>query len=119
MYFRGVFAVAVLIGVTMGCSSDSDQIEHASSPDQSEAGVATDRPYLLERVDDAAIVQLYADGFERLELREKILIWHLYQAAIAGREIFYDQRYVHNLEMREVLEEIILHGEAVDPENPG
>ena len=116
MCFRGVFAVAVLIGITMGCSSDFDQIEHASSPDHSETGAATDRPYLLERVDDAAIVQLYADGFERLELREKILIWHLYQAAIAGRDIFYDQRYVHNLEMREVLEEIILHGEAVDPE---
>ena len=117
MHLRGVFVVAVVIvvtGVTMGCSPDTDQL--VSSSDQAESGTSTDRAYLLERVDDAAIVQLYADGFERLELREKILVWHLYQAAIAGRDIFYDQRYVHNLEMREVLEEIILHGEAVDPE---
>ena len=64
----------------------------------------TDRPYLLERVDEAAIAQLYADGFRALPLREKILAWHLYNAALAGRDIFYDQRYAHGLEMREVLE---------------
>ena len=74
------------------------------------------RKYLLERVDDAAVVQLYADGFQNLPLREKTLIWHLYQAALAGRDIFYDQRYSHNLEMREVLEEILTHADDVDPE---
>ena len=44
-----------------------------------------ERRYLLEQVGDAAVVQLYADGFESLSLREKILIWHLYGAALAGR----------------------------------
>ncbi len=74
----------------------------------------TDRPYLLEQVGDAAIVQLYADGFASLTLRDKTLVWHLYQAALAGRDIYYDQRYEHNLEMREVLEEIITHPEGLD-----
>jgi dipeptidyl-peptidase III len=77
-------------------------------------GSAADtRPYLLERVDEAAVVQLYADGFEALPLREKILIYHLYQAAIAGRDIYYDQRYAHNLAMRDVLEEIVTHPEGI------
>ena len=75
-----------------------------------------DRKYLLERVDDAAVVQLYADGFKSLPLDEKRLIWHLYQAALAGRDIYYDQRYAHNLEMRDILEEIITHPTGVDPE---
>ena len=75
-----------------------------------------ERRYLLERIDDAAVVQLYADGFEALPLREKTLIWHLYQAALAGRDIYYDQRYEHNLEMREVLEEILTHAGGVDGE---
>ena len=44
-----------------------------------------DRQYLLERVGEAAVVQLYADGFCALSLREKTLVWHLYRAAIAGR----------------------------------
>ena len=65
------------------------------------------RPYLLERVGEAAIVQLYADGFSELPLREKLLVWHLAQAAIAGRDIYFDQRYAHNLEMRELLEALV------------
>jgi dipeptidyl-peptidase-3 len=79
------------------------------------SGVADERPWLLERVDDAAVVQLYADGFEALPLREKTLVYHLYQAAIAGRDIFIDQRYEHSLAMRDVLEEIITHADDVDP----
>ena len=74
----------------------------------------SDRKYLLERVDDAAIVQLYADGFTALPLEQKQLIYHLYQAAIAGRDIYYDQRYAHNLAMRDVLEEILTHSEGVE-----
>jgi dipeptidyl-peptidase-3 len=73
-----------------------------------------DRLYLLERVGEAAVVQVYADGFRDLPLREKTLVWHLTQAAIAGRDIFYDQRYAHNLEMRDVVEAIIRHAGAVD-----
>ena len=65
------------------------------------------RPYLLERVGEAAIVQLYADGFAALPRREKLLVWHLAQAAIAGRDIYFDQRYAHNLEMRELLEALV------------
>jgi dipeptidyl-peptidase-3 len=78
------------------------------------ASHADTRKYLLERVEDAAVVQLYADGFDELALREKTLIYHLYQAAIAGRDIYYDQRYQHNLEMRDVLEEIVTHGDGVE-----
>ena len=81
------------------------------------AGTAAppDRQYLLERVGEAAVVQLYADGFRALSLREKTLVWHLYQAAIAGRDIFYDQRYRHNLEMRDLLEAIVAHRSELRP----
>ncbi len=74
-----------------------------------------DRKFLLEQVDDAAVVQYYADGFESLPLDQRILIWHLYLAALAGRDIYYDQRYRHSLEMRELLEEILTHPQGVDP----
>jgi dipeptidyl-peptidase-3 len=73
---------------------------------------ATERPtrvYLLEQIDDAAVVQLYADGFEALTREEKILCWHLYQAALAGRDIYYDQRHRDNLAMRRILEAIVAH----------
>ena len=73
-----------------------------------------DRPYLLERVDDAAIVQLYADGFDQLAPREKTLVYHLSRAALAGRDIYYDQRYACSLDMREVVEQILIHPGGVD-----
>ena len=79
------------------------------------AAPVADRKYLLERVDDAAVVQVYADGFEKLPAGEKTLIWHLYEAALAGRDIYYDQRYAHSLEMRNILEEILTHPAGIDP----
>src|SRR3989441_10629592 len=80
------------------------------------SSASIDRTYLIERVGEAAVVQLYADGFRDLPLREKTLVWHLTQAAIAGRDIFYDQRYAHNLVMRDVLEAILAHAAGVDRE---
>ena len=77
--------------------------------------VGETRRYLLEQVDEAAVVQVYADGFTALPLRTKVLAWHLYQAALAGRDIYYDQRYAHSLEMRTVLEAILEHPAGVDP----
>ena len=72
------------------------------------------RQYLLERIDDAAVIQIYADGFATLPLRDKILVWHLYLAALAGRDIFYDQRHALNLEIRDLLEAILRHDAHVD-----
>ena len=37
----------------------------------------------LDRFDDVAVVQVYADGFASLSLRDKTLAWHLYLAALA------------------------------------
>ena len=53
----------------------------------------------------------------RCRCSEKTLIWHLYQAALAGRDIYYDQRYAHTLEMRDVLEAIVTHPAGVDPDD--
>ncbi len=78
--------------------------------------VGDGRPYLLERVDDAAVVQLYADGFNELAPREKALIYHLSRAALAGRDIYYDQRYAAGLDMRRVVEAVLTHAENVAPD---
>jgi dipeptidyl-peptidase-3 len=78
------------------------------------AGAPADRQYLLERVDDAAVVQLYADGFASRPVKDRILMWHLAQAAIAGRDIFYDQQSRHALEMRDVIEAVVAHPSITD-----
>jgi dipeptidyl-peptidase-3 len=76
--------------------------------------VETERKYLLERVGKVAIVQLYADGFAELSLDDKLLAYHLYRAALAGRDITYDQLHRHGLAIRNILEQIITHPEGID-----
>ena len=99
----------MIMTITAACGANAPAPIATSTP------AAADRKYLLERIDDAAVVQVYADGFRDLSLKEKTLVWHLYEAAIAGRDIYYDQRYAHNLEMRDVLEAIITHANGTDP----
>ncbi len=72
------------------------------------------RRHVLERIGDAAVVQVYADGFCALPLERKVLAWHLYEAAIAGRDIYYDQRHRDALAMRDLLELVLRGGAAVD-----
>jgi dipeptidyl-peptidase III len=112
---RWATVTGAVMAVCTACSSgSSSNTPSTDTAKPAAAAVEADRKYLLERVDDAAVVQLYADGFEKLAIKEKILVYHLYQAALAGRDIFYDQRYAHNLEMRDVLEEIITHPAGID-----
>ncbi len=118
---KRILALMTVIG-TIACGGGGGAVgcgfalpSTSSTPPPAATAASTDRKYLLERVDEAAVVQLYADAFRDLTLKDKTLVWHLYQAAIAGRDIFYDQKYVHNLDMRDVLEAIITHPAGVDP----
>ena len=101
----------LLLSSCQGTARDTppQPVAHAPSPAPS-----ADRQYLLETVDEAAVVQLYADGFAALPLREKTLLYHLSEAAIAGRDIFYDQKHRDALAMRGVLEAIVSHPDGID-----
>jgi dipeptidyl-peptidase-3 len=106
-------ASALLFLVMAGCSSPGGP-QPAPAAQPASPAPAADRKYLLERVDDAAVVQLYADGFASLPVKQKTLIYHLYQAALAGRDIFIDQKHKDALEMRGVIEQIVAFPQGVD-----
>ena len=73
-----------------------------------------ERQYILERVGPARVVQLYADGFENLTLKEKILAYYLSQAALAGRDIAIDQHHRNALEIRDLFEKIIQFSDGIE-----
>jgi dipeptidyl-peptidase-3 len=112
MVIRRLASLTLLTSLA-GCSSPAPT-QPPAAPAESSRTAAADRQYLLERVDDAAVVQLYADGFASLPLKQKTLIYHLYNAALAGRDIFIDQRHKDALEMRSVIEQIIAYPQGVD-----
>ncbi len=60
----------------------------------------------IDRFDDIKILRYVVSGFESLDLQQKILIYHLSEAALSGRDILFDQHFEHNLLIRKVLEQI-------------
>ncbi len=75
---------------------------------------ADERTYALERVGPARVVQLYADGFDQLTPKEKIFVYYLSQAAIAGRDIAIDQHHHAALEVRDLFEQVYTHSAGID-----
>lgn len=76
----------------------------------------SNRNYELEEVGDTTVLQLYADEFEHLTKKDRLLSYYLMQAALAGRDIYYDQLHRNSLEIRGILEEIITHSEGINQE---
>ncbi|PKP52526.1 MAG: dihydrofolate reductase [Bacteroidetes bacterium HGW-Bacteroidetes-1] len=62
-----------------------------------------------EQFADIRILRYKINGFESLQINQKLLLWYLYNAALAGRDIIFDQNYKFNLIIRKTLEAIIIH----------
>src|SRR5688500_17518827 len=62
-----------------------------------------------ERFADVRILRYRVPGFEALDGRTKELLYYLYEAALCGRDIIYDQKYRYNLAVRRTLEQIVRH----------
>jgi dipeptidyl-peptidase-3 len=63
----------------------------------------------VERFADVRILRYHVPGFEALEPRTKELLYYLYEAALCGREITFDQKYRYNLSVKRTLEQIVRH----------
>jgi len=63
--------------------------------------------YQTEQFADIKMIRYKVPGFEKLDLRQKKLIYYLSQASLCGRDIIFDQNYRHNLSIRRVLESIV------------
>ncbi len=55
---------------------------------------------------DLQLLRYEVPGFKELTLKEKELLYYLYEAALSGRDIIYDQKSKHGLLVRKSLESI-------------
>lgn len=69
--------------------------------------VQTEFKYKTEQFADLQILRYQVPGFEKLASKQKELLYYLYQAALSGRDMIYDQNYKHNLLIRRTLEAIV------------
>ena len=61
---------------------------------------------ILDTFADLQILQYELPGWEKLSSRQKVFIYYLSEAALAGRDIIYDQHCKHNLTVRKTLEAV-------------
>lgn len=70
------------------------------------AAEADNFDYTVDRFADIEVLRYKVPGFEELTPRQRILIYYLTEAAIAGRDILWDQNGRYNLAIRDLIENV-------------
>lgn len=91
--------LGLLLAMLIACTPDS--------PDSHQESESDDFQYVTEQFADLKILRYPVPGFDQLPLQEKKLLYYLYEASLAGRDIMYDQNFKHNLCIRRTLEAIL------------
>ena len=66
----------------------------------------TDFNYVADRFADIEVLRYQVPDFENLPLNQKLLVYHLTEAALAGRDILWDQNGKYNLAIRGLMENV-------------
>lgn len=74
-----------------------------------------DFKWMVGTVGDTKILRYQIPGWEFLTKQQKNLLWCLYNAALYGRDIYYDQSFRFGLYIRRVLEMILMANLYVEP----
>lgn len=67
---------------------------------------ADDFQYADEKFADIQMLRYKVEGFDKLTLKQKKLIYYLQEAALYGRDIYFDQNGRYNLRIRKMLEAV-------------
>jgi len=87
------------------CSQSEAPVDTTEAHDQAAQDVDFD--VHVDRFADVEVLRYEVPGFDELSLQEKKLAYYLSQAALAGRDIIYDQNYEHNLRIRKLLTAVV------------
>ncbi len=78
----------------------------AGCRDKSASEQSGDFEWIVESFDDTRILRYQVPAFEELTLDEKLFVYYMSEAALAGRDIIFDQNCRVNLPVRRTLEAI-------------
>ena len=65
--------------------------------------------YAGERFADIQILRYRLNGFDQLTTQQKLLVYYLSKATLAGRDITFDQMGKYNLRIRRLMEVVFSH----------
>ena len=98
MKTRSLFFALIISVIFFCCNSKDSNYYIPKSEDSFE--------FKVDQFADLSILRYQIPGWDVLTLKEKELVYYLTQAGLAGRDIIWDQKYRHNLEIRSALENI-------------
>lgn len=108
MNFMKIAGLAILMAVAAGCGSNSTKTGTAETKDSVKAASTdNDFVYQVDQFADLRILRYKVPGFNELSVKQKELVYYLYEAALSGWDIYYDQNYKYNLTVRKTLETIV------------
>jgi len=102
--------LAILCGLLIASATTSCKEESTSDNEKDSTQVNKEESgfkYIADQFADLRVLRYQVPGFEDLMPKQKELLYYLYEAALSGRDIIYDQKYKHNLAIRHTLENII------------
>jgi dipeptidyl-peptidase-3 len=94
---------AACIVITTGCSENKTK-----EVDKTKMAEVDTMPFEVdaERFGDLQVLRYQVKGFDELSIQQKQLAYYLYEAAMCGRDIIYDQKYKYNLTIRKTIDAI-------------
>jgi dipeptidyl-peptidase-3 len=97
-----------LIAASCNNSGSGDAVSSDSTNVVDSTGATYDTSFNVEAQSfaDLKILRYQVPGFNQLSLQEKQLAYYLSEAALAGRDIFYDQKSKYGIMLRKTLENI-------------
>ena len=104
---KTLFASILIGAVAFSCNSGSDTKKEEIVIDTTATdGYDPDFQVTAQSFADLKILRYQVPGFNQLTLQQKQLAYYLSEAALAGRDIFYDQNSKNGLSIRKTIEAI-------------
>jgi dipeptidyl-peptidase-3 len=108
--------LTLAIGIALALSACSEHPQNTATIKQKTVATTTqhtkdenklsDFNWVAERFADIRVLRYQVPGFNELPLETKELLYYLYEAALSGRDMTWDQNYKYNLTIRHTLEAI-------------
>lgn len=100
-------ALTAILLAACGQEQAAPEASDTKAKNPKRAEVEAEFKVQADRFADIQVLRYKVPGFEDLALQEKKLAYYLSKAALAGRDIFYDQNYRYNLRIRRLLSAIV------------
>ncbi len=102
-----IVGLTTVMAIAAGCGSNNSEKETTPKNDSIQPDAQVEFKYSADQFADLRILRYNVPGFNELAPKQKELIYYLYEAALCGRDIAYDQNYKYNLTIRKTIEAIV------------